>query len=428
MSSHRRDFLRQAGLMLSSAAVLPSLARATEAPRPRTAPKALVHILLQGGMDAILTTDPKERRELNPDIDLPYAPEDIRTVGATRVGPLFKVLEPWVPRLAILNGVQCSTVSHLTGVQQAKEMRRTYPRARSLGLAGTLGTLRPLGAPLAQTVFEPLHGPFPLTPSAGRTLNLPWSEMPGRDRDVLFKLSRLARERPRRALVQEVLESQLGVAGGEPMQVARDLLARMPLEPLPELEKILPPGPDSYARDFVLDEWAHVFRDILFMVRHDLCNAFYVSGPFPRWDTHQWNLKVQGQNMGVFGPALAWFLKALETQTDVATGRPLSEQVGIVFSSELGRFPVKNEYEGKDHFPELPVVLLGPGLRPGVYGETDKRMQGQPISLRTGRPSSGAKDVVPTIDDVGATVLSWFGVEDLAAVGYLGERLDFLLA
>jgi hypothetical protein len=34
---------------------------------------------------------------------------------------------------------------------------------------------------------------------------------------------------------------------------------------------------------------------------------------------------------------------------------------------------------------------------------------------------------IPTLDDVGATVLSWFGIENPAAAGYPARRLDFLL-
>jgi len=106
----------------------------------------------------------------------------------------------------------------------------------------------------------------------------------------------------------------------------------------------------------------------------------------------------------------------------------LSERVGLVVSSELGRMPVLNLQSGKDHFPQHPVLLLGPGLRPGHYGETDARMIGVPISAQTGKPSASKRDFVPSIDDVGATILHWFGVDDPASVGYFGRRLDFTLA
>jgi hypothetical protein len=33
---------------------------------------------------------------------------------------------------------------------------------------------------------------------------------------------------------------------------------------------------------------------------------------------------------------------------------------------------------------------------------------------------------VPTIDDVGASLLRWFGADDTTALGYPGRQLEFL--
>jgi hypothetical protein len=118
---------------------------------------------------------------------------------------------------------------------------------------------------------------------------------------------------------------------------------------------------------------------------------------------------------------------AVHLSESTADGIPLAHQVGFVISTDVGRFPFLNEYRGEDHFPEYPVILMGPGLRAGQYGRTDRNMVSTPISLQTGRSSSSAKDVIPTLEDVGTTVLQWFGIDDTESVGYVGRRLDFLL-
>ena len=126
-------------------------------------------------------------------------------------------------------------------------------------------------------------------------------------------------------------------------------------------------------------------------------------------------------------PALAYFFGELARRRS-RSGGVLADEVGVVISSELGRFPILNDAAGKDHLPELPMVLAGPGIRPGQYGETDGRLLGTPVSPRTGRPGRSRRDFVPTLDDVGASILHWFGLEDTRSFGYDGRQLDFLFA
>ncbi len=145
------------------------------------------------------------------------------------------------------------------------------------------------------------------------------------------------------------------------------------------------------------------------------------------WDTHYFNLQRQREAMNVCEPGLRYLLEQLDVRRG-SDGRALSESAGVVLSSELGRFPILNEFQGKDHLPELPAILIGPGIRPGQYGETDRKMVATPLSARTGRPAHGRGDFVPTIDDLGATLLQWFGIDDSGSLGYTGRRLDFLFS
>jgi hypothetical protein len=184
------------------------------------------------------------------------------------------------------------------------------------------------------------------------------------------------------------------------------------------------PGPDPET----CERWGIILRDVLFALRHRLTPTVFIYAPNDMdWDSHWNNLRRQHNAMDMFAPAMCCFLDELEKGTTV-DGVPLAKEVGIVFSSELGRFPIKNDLEGKDHFPEFPAVLMGPGIRFGQYGHTDANMASQPISVRSGKPHASSADIVPSIDDLGATILHWFGIDDPASLGYVGRRLDFLLA
>jgi uncharacterized protein (DUF1501 family) len=168
-----------------------------------------------------------------------------------------------------------------------------------------------------------------------------------------------------------------------------------------------------------------VLRDLLYLVEHDLIAAAYMW--LGNFDSHEFNLRTQTEQADGMCKYLSVLLDELDRRRD-RDGVALSERVGLVISSEMGRMPVLNVQDGKDHFPQHPVILLGPGIRPGQFGETDARMIGLPISAQTGKPSASKRDFVPSIDDIGATILHWFGVDDPASVGYLGRRLDFALA
>src|ERR1700722_5554282 len=141
----RRQFV-QGIASAAGASLIPTLARAANAPGSAGRPRMLVHMILKGGMDATLTTDPKVRSSFNPKADLPYTEDDILSVGETRVGPLFKPFARYLPKMSIVNGVVCSTVSHETGQEIVQEMRRTFPvagtkiddRHGGVGLVGTL--------------------------------------------------------------------------------------------------------------------------------------------------------------------------------------------------------------------------------------------------------------------------------------------------
>ncbi|HEX7837091.1 MAG TPA: DUF1501 domain-containing protein [Kofleriaceae bacterium] len=412
MTMIRRDLFR--GALATGAMLALPRARAATTPGPRV----LIQVFLSGGMDAVLTTDPKTRREVAPEIDVPYGEDEIQALGPHRVGPVLAPLGRHLSRAAIVNGVIGGTVSHVTGVEQIHEMRRVFP-GTGLGLSGTLGLLAGREPPLGDVRFNRYNTFISMKPSNGRTLTIKRPETP--DESVVARLHALAQDPRRKAAMTAALAEQLHGRvdpRAMPIEVASRLVAAIPEGPLPPIRPVLGTEDHLHPLDIVL-------RDLLYLVEHDLTAAVYMW--FGSWDTHELNQKLQTET----GAGLCKYLIALLEELEQRRGRDgvaLSERVGLVLSSELGRMPILNLQNGKDHFPQHPVILLGPGIRPGQYGETNARMIGLPISAQTGKPSASKRDFVPSVDDVGATILHWFGVDDPASVGYLGRRLDFALA
>jgi uncharacterized protein (DUF1501 family) len=415
----RRTFLQRSAIAASLFA-LPGLRRSARASTAARRPKRLVQIRLSGGFDAILATDPKTRAEVAPEIDVPYEAAAIREIAGVRLGPLGHWLEPHLPRTAILNGVVCSTVAHATGNRQIRQMRRRYPTG-SPGLTSLLGPLIQEEAPFADATNDP-----DLTLPPSRQLAF----VPG----LLERLAALGGSDLKRHALRDAAADARAHCSVDcmPLDAVSRLLSQLPSAALAEPPKLalaphqpgLPDQPLRYASDWLSDH-AQMFRDVLYVLEHDLARAVYVSTPGD-WDTHQFNLRFQQLNMAAFAASMSWFLDQLQRRS-APDGQPLAETTGVVMCSELGRFPCVNEFQGKDHFPEMPVVLIGPGLRPGQYGRTDRRMISLPISIDSGREPRRSADGPPTLDDVGATLLHWLGIEDAATLGFVGRRLDFLL-
>jgi uncharacterized protein (DUF1501 family) len=99
----------------------------------------------------------------------------------------------------------------------------------------------------------------------------------------------------------------------------------------------------------------------------------------------------------------------------------LSETVRVVVTSEVGRFPRLNGDRGKDHFPEVPMLIHGASLAKGAFGATGKNLEALPLDVRTG----GSGTHFASLDDVGATLLQSFGIAP-RTYGYDGQVLDFL--
>jgi hypothetical protein len=170
-----------------------------------------------------------------------------------------------------------------------------------------------------------------------------------------------------------------------------------------------------------------MFEDLqrsLWLMQHDLTAGVYIHMADFAWDTHLDNDARQQEMNEAFAAQLVWLLQKLD-ETENHRGS-LADQTAVVISSELGRFPRLNKGAGKDHFPQTPVVLVGPWFKGGkTFGATGRQTEALPIDFMDGRPNEAGRRVV--LDDLGATLLHLVGMRP-EPFGYEGTVMEFLLA
>lgn len=414
----RRSFVSSLSGALAGTALWRATRRAHAGTAPRRSPRYLVHVFLSGGIDGIWTTDPKHRKQVASGIDVPYRSKDIIEVTPQlRLGPHLKPLERHAKDMAIVNGITVGTANHQTGTLQALRLR-TGASIRMPALAAIAGSIRsgqPIGAvSLGQLMTRDYdRDMFGTSTSASHDLFRLAENVAPSDLQVLAdalrtKASNLSRSEARTAQKARDIASFFG-------QVA-------------EAKKI------EYAQwsdDPKATQQAKDLQRALWLIRNDLTKAIYIHVGFNAWDSHRFNTSWQDELSGQYMPVLARFLDELKTTKNEHGS--LFDQTLIVLGSDLGRFPRLNQDNGKDHFPEIGMMLLGAGLSTGsgrgaTFGVTGRQMEGLSVSASSGQPTGKPSDRRLKLDDVGATVLSMMGIRSPEQVGYHGQILEFLMA
>ena len=398
----RRRLLGGLAAGLASLAVVPRLSRAAA---PRRTPYHLF-VLLGGGLDAILTLDPKTRADVEPSIDLPYEPRSIHSTGELALGPNMASFAPWAGRAAVLRGVLTSSVAHDPAIYQLLLMRRGIP------LGGKQVTFLDLVAGAHRTAQFPVvrfGGPLALKGMiTSETVFEGLLSLSPEELDVVRKQLRkqagwLAGSRDRE-----------GAATASRLRGTVEFLDRLPGLPGPAIEAWAT-APDA-------QEFAEHLQRCLWLFEHDLTACAWVHRF--AWDTHVNNYPTQTRVSLDLLPVLARFVGELAKRTN--SHGALLDQVRIIAGSELGRFPKLNSERGKHHFPEVPMLFMGAGIPGGcAFGRTGRMMEALPIDLKTGRATGNGGSVM-TLDDVGATLLRSVGV-DPELYGNSGRHLPFLV-
>jgi len=134
------------------------------------------------------------------------------------------------------------------------------------------------------------------------------------------------------------------------------------------------------------------------------------------WDTHFQNADQVGLHNTLFG-GLDTLMRGLEDEG-------LLDETVVLVLSEMGRTPVLNAGQGKDHWPFTSALVLGTDVRSGVVQGTDGDLRPTAVDLSTGRPGAGGR--LLHTSDVLATVAELTGLD--AATAYpQGEVIDALL-
>jgi hypothetical protein len=124
----RRDLLKLGLVGWGLSAGLPRSVLARPARATASGPRYFVTVVLGGGVDAVYTTNPLVKKDVESWVDVPFRPSEIIDTGSVQLGPLWAKLADASRDMAILNGVQLSTANHDTGYLQLVRMRNDAHR------------------------------------------------------------------------------------------------------------------------------------------------------------------------------------------------------------------------------------------------------------------------------------------------------------
>lgn len=399
----------------SSLAPLASLAGTSSGPR------YVVQLLLSGGPDPVYTLDPKERSEVEADVDLPKN-NVIASVGNARIGEHFAPLEKHLGKFSVLKGVQVGTANHDTGIKQFSRLktRATDVMPSILDIVGSARASQALGVVNLGTLFRTSHSPKFFGTSD------PFYYGPD---DIFSIATRHKAEGP--AIAARFRAEARGLVGGAKSVSSLGRSERVTVDNLLQTADFferLPNTPDfKPARthsDYTQQAMSDSLDRTLWLIKNDLARCVHADLGLLGWDTHIQNEPRQKRISGAFAGSFSRFLAALESQSNEHGN--LLENTLIIVGSDIGRFPKLNAMDGKDHLPQTNFFFAGHGIAAGTsHGQTDSLMKSLPISLKTGKAETGGH--MTLVDDIGTTVLRLCGF-DPEQYGYAGKTIECILA
>ena len=389
--------------------------------RTPSGPRYVVQLLLSGGPDPVYGLDPKERSEVEADIDLPKN-NTIVSVGESRLGEHLAPLETHLKRMSVLKGVQVGTANHDTGIKQFSRLktRATDVMPSILDIIGTARDTQALGVVSLGALFRTTH-----SPKFFGTAD-PFFYGP----DDLFSIAtRNKAEGPAiAAQLRREASSLLGSATSlsalpRPARVTLDnmLQAAAFFERIPDVPDF---RPSRVHTDYTEQSMSNSLDRTLWLLQNDLSRCVHADLGLLGWDTHIRNESRQRRMSEAFAKAFSHFMGALANQSN-EHGNLLANTL-IVVGADIGRFPKLNAMDGKDHLPQTNFFFAGKGIAGGTsHGQTDSLMKAVPMSLTTGKAETGGH--ITLVDDIGTTVLRACGM-DPEEYGYAGKTLECILA
>ena len=387
------------------------------APLPRSRPRFYLQIVADGGMDPVFTTDPKLTAGVERGIDVPYAASAIVDAGALRLGPAFRPLARWAPRLALVNAFRQNSANHVSGMIHTLRCnsRANLDDPTILDVLGARRRDEAVGAisigATQPTAFSPKYLGEPSEFIFGTNPGL-FSHLDKASPEDLAQLSRVLKRE------------------GQSVRPGTSRRLRTTATSFLEMSEFF--GRVAAVPRFAAADWgsklegdyggAADLQRALWLFEHGLCRCVSVTVGRQNFDSHTFNTPVQTEAGGYLAAMLDKLFAELERR--VVDDVPLSEQIAIFIGSEIGRFPRLNAGGGKDHFPQAPYLFYGRHFVTGAsYGATGRDMAGLPVSPKTGRPETGGH--LLRVDDIGATLLTLDGAAP-EVFGYTGKNLAFL--
>ncbi|MBX2796393.1 MAG: DUF1501 domain-containing protein [Myxococcales bacterium] len=180
------------------------------------------------------------------------------------------------------------------------------------------------------------------------------------------------------------------------------------------MEKLMALKDLRYTMDFtasaLLEDQAQVAVDALSLGVSRCVTLAYAgnAGAFG-WDTHADNDNLQLPLWEGLFQGLTQLMVLLQS-TPGESSPTLADETLVVVLSEMGRTPLLNGLNGKDHWPYTSAMLVGPGITGGrVVGAFDGSFYGRGVDPASGDVSDKAQTF--SAEAVGATLLTYADVD-----------------
>ncbi len=228
-------------------------------------------------------------------------------------------------------------------------------------------------------------------------------------------LSRIPVEAPDRVaenLIDRYLQRRAGARASSPRSTVEGQLTGAYRD---SMAKLMALKDLRYTMDFnastLLEDQAQVAAQAL-SLGVSRCATLSYAGTNPGafgWDTHANNDPDQATLWeGLFQGLTS--LMALLQATKGTAGGTLADETLVVVMSEMGRTPLLNNLNGKDHWPYTSTLLIGKGLTGGrVVGGFDSAFYGRTID--PGSAEVAGSGQVLSAESVGATLLTYADVD-----------------
>ncbi len=127
------------------------------------------------------------------------------------------------------------------------------------------------------------------------------------------------------------------------------------------------------------------------------------------WDTHADNDNLQTPLWESLFQGLTQLMVLLKS-TPGSTGGTLADETTVVVLSEMGRTPLLNDLNGKDHWPNTSVMMVGKDITGGrVVGAFDDLFYGRGVDPASGEVDDNSQAL--SAEAVGATLLALADVD-----------------